>query len=182
MLQLPTKANRNSMSTNDSNIDEQTKHVLMNTIVGSLLNDKIQATKHVLSKNTYIQVINKYKSLLPELTISMLKNRVYRLYKKHPLFKNYESSLSSNVFVPPPPANSRINDTGTDATHKPVGRPKGVTLESSKLDKVNQAEAKDNITKQYYHELQLLKTQKASKNSTKKKPEMVYLMKSKIKC
>jgi hypothetical protein len=78
MLQLPTKANRNSMSTNDSNIDEQTKHVLMNTIVGSLLNDKIQATKHVLSKNTYIQVINKYKSLLPELTISMLKNRVYR--------------------------------------------------------------------------------------------------------
>jgi hypothetical protein len=169
MLQLPTKANRISTSTNDSNIDEEMKKSLMNTIVGSLLNEKIQAKKHVLSKNTYIQVINKYKLLLPELTISMLKNRVYRLYKKHPLFKKYESCLGSKVFVPPPPANSRINDTGTDATHKPVGRPKGVTFESSKLDKINQAEAKDDITKQYYHELELLKTQKTSKNTTKKK-------------
>jgi hypothetical protein len=168
MLQLSTKMNSTNVCTFPNVLDKGTSESLINTIVGSLVNDKIHTKNHVLSKCSYTKMIMKYKSLLPDLTISMLKNRVYRQYKKHPLYKNYNiPSHSEIVVVPPPPANSSTNNTRTDPTTKPVGRPKGVTYESSKKAKINEAEAKDEITKEYYSELQLLN--KVSNTSTRKK-------------
>ncbi len=158
MLQLPMKRNSTNKCNSPNVLEKGTSETLINTIVGSLVNDKIHAKNHILSKCSYTKVIIKYKSLLPDLTISTLKNRFYRKYKKHPLYKKYNiPSQSEIVVVPPPPANSSTNNTRTDPTTKPVGRPKGVTYESSKKAKINEAEAKDEITKEYYTELQLLK-------------------------
>jgi hypothetical protein len=164
-LQLPT--NRNRQDTNNSVaevVDSTTHKLLINTIVGNLVNQKVHAKNHILSKNAYKNVIEQYLHLIPDLTTTMLKNRVYRLYKKHPLYKKYNISDVSKVPFPPPPASPTSNSSKTDTAQKKTGRPKGLTHESTRLAKINEAEAKDEITKQYFCELKSCTSAKKTKN------------------
>jgi hypothetical protein len=140
--------NRMSNSENNKESSKEFQETLINTITDSLLAKKLKQKNHILPKNEYTIAINRYISLLPGLTISMLKNRLSRRYKKHPYYKNYNVSLT--VLNPPPPVATTTNiEVDNNATLKKNGRPKGTTIKN--INNMNEliANAKNEITALY---------------------------------
>jgi hypothetical protein len=128
---------------------------ITNMLVGSLLNTKLTNPKHRLPTRLYKNIVTSYKGIIPNLTVSVLKNKVSRLYKKHPFYKVYHQN-------PPPP-----DDTITAPKKKP-GRPVGTTLISYRDIDNDIAAAKDEITQLYLEELRKTKEDGSLVKKTKK--------------
>jgi hypothetical protein len=139
------------------------KELIIKTIVGSLLNTKLQHKRHVLPKHAYTEILEQYKGIC-DITYSSLKNRVSRQYKKHVLYQKYDH-VDTTVLSPPPPDGDNTIATPVTKSSK-SGRPKGSTDYSKLQTNILVAEVKDKITIEYNK--QLISTQQKSKFVSKR--------------
>jgi hypothetical protein len=158
-LQLPTRAafgQAASVRAVQNPQQNKEREIIIKTIVGSLLNMKLQHKRHVLPRHAYTDILQQYKTIC-DITYSSLKNRVSREYKKHVLYKKYDHV--DTVLSPPPPDDDNTIATLVNKTSKP-GRPKGSTDESKLRTNTLVAQVRDKITIKYNKEL--LKAQQKS--------------------